>query len=89
MWNDLYLKSFQLNEKTISFLSKYQLFKVDLIQQAQLQHRLELVEAFGIRKGMRVLEIGCGQGNTTVAIADSVGENGCVVILLVPIAEHR
>lgn len=47
----------------------------------QLQHRLELVAAFGIQKGMRVLEIGCGQGDTTVAIADAVGESGSVVAI--------
>lgn len=75
------MKSFQLNEKTRSFLSNYQLFEEDLIQQVQLQHRMELVEAFGIQKGMRVLELGCGQGDTTVAIADAVGENGRVVAL--------
>ncbi|MFE4811647.1 SAM-dependent methyltransferase [Peribacillus simplex] len=75
------MKSFQLNEKTISFLSKYQLFEDDLIQQVQLQHRLELVKAFGIQRGMRVLEIGCGQGDTSVALADAVGENGCAVAI--------
>jgi ubiquinone/menaquinone biosynthesis C-methylase UbiE len=75
------LKSFQLNEKTRSFLLEYQLFEDDLIQQVQLQHRLELVAAFGIQKGMRVLEIGCGQGDTTVAIADAVGESGSVVAI--------
>ncbi|WP_286185074.1 cyclopropane-fatty-acyl-phospholipid synthase family protein [Bacillus sp. SD075] len=75
------MKSFQLNEKTISFLLNYQLFEDDLIQQVQLQHRLELVKAFGIQKGMRVLEIGCGQGDTTVALADAVGENGSVVAI--------
>jgi SAM-dependent methyltransferase len=75
------LKSFQLNEKTRSFLAEYQLFEDDLIQQVQLQHRLELVAAFGIQKGMRVLEIGCGQGDTTVAIADAVGESGSVVAI--------
>ena len=72
------MNSFQLNEKTRSFLWEYQLFEGDLIQQVQLQHRLELVAAFGIQKGMRVLEIGCGQGDTTVAIADAVGESGSV-----------
>ncbi|MFF2496790.1 SAM-dependent methyltransferase [Peribacillus sp. NPDC058075] len=75
------MKSFQLNEKTSSFLAEYQLFEDDWIQQVQLQHRLELVAAFGIQKGMRVLEIGCGQGDTTVAIADAVGESGCVVAI--------
>lgn len=75
------MKSFQLNERTRSFLAEYQLFEDDLIQQVQLQHRLELVAAFGIQKGMRVLEIGCGQGDTTVAIADAAGESGSVVAI--------
>lgn len=72
---------FQLNEKTKAFLSTYQLYEDDVIQQVQLQHRLDLVEAFGIKEGMRVLEIGCGQGDTTVAIADSVGKRGHVVAI--------
>ena len=28
-----------------------------------------------------MLEIGCGQGDTTVVLADAVGENGSVVAL--------
>jgi ubiquinone/menaquinone biosynthesis C-methylase UbiE len=75
------MTSFQLNQKTAAFLSRYKLFGDDIIQQVQLQHRLDLVKAFGIKKGMHVLEIGCGQGDTTVAIADAVGENGHVVAI--------
>lgn len=51
----------------------------DKIQRAQLKHRLSLVKAFGLEKGMRVLEVGCGQGDTTVALADAVGEKGHVL----------
>jgi ubiquinone/menaquinone biosynthesis C-methylase UbiE len=68
----------QLNSKNTAFLSKYKLFEKDAIQQVQLQHRLDLAEAFGVKKGMSVLEIGCGQGDTTVALADAVGEYGKV-----------
>ncbi|WP_440897737.1 SAM-dependent methyltransferase [Amphibacillus sp. Q70] len=68
-----------LNSKAIAFLAKYKLFKTDEIQQVQLQHRLDLVEKFDVKKGMRVLEIGCGQGDTTVALADAVGEAGKVI----------
>lgn len=75
------MTSFQLNEKTATFLSKYKLFEDDIIQQVQLQHRIDLVEAFDIQEGMRVLEIGCGQGDTTMAIADAVGETGHVVAI--------
>ena len=75
------MTSFQLNEKTAAFLANYKLFEDDVIQQVQLQHRLSLVEAFAIQTGMHVLEIGCGQGDTTVAIADAVGENGFVTAI--------
>ncbi|WP_442600099.1 SAM-dependent methyltransferase [Neobacillus sp. D3-1R] len=75
------MKSFQLNEKTDAFISNYSLFEDDPVQQIQLQHRLDLVENFEIQKGMRVLEIGCGQGDTTVALADAVGESGFVVAI--------
>ncbi|ATP40625.1 SAM-dependent methyltransferase [Solibacillus sp. R5-41] len=50
----------------------------DTIQRTQLKHRMALVEAFQIQKGMRILEIGCGQGDTTVALADTVGETGSI-----------
>lgn len=72
------MTSFQKSNKTIAFLNKYNLFESDHVQHIQLQHRLDLVEAFDIQKGMRVLEIGCGQGDTTVALANAVGETGYV-----------
>lgn len=72
------MTEFMLDSKTAAFLSTYQLYENDDIQQIQLQHRLDLVKAFGIVKGMNVLEIGCGQGDTTVALADAVGEDGKV-----------
>ena len=50
----------------------------DTVQRTQLRHRQELVKAFQIEPGMRVLEIGCGQGDTTVVLADRVGEQGHV-----------
>ena len=73
------LKPLKLSESTTRFLSTYKLFEEDEIQQVQLQHRLDLVKEFGIKRGMRILEIGCGQGDTTVALADAVGENGKVI----------
>ncbi|KAJ7773056.1 SAM-dependent methyltransferase-like protein [Mycena metata] len=45
---------------------------------AQAQYRLDLVEKWPITSGMRVLELGCGQGDTTLALAEVVGENGHV-----------
>lgn len=48
------------------------------IQRAQSEHRLKLIDFWGIKKGDRVLEIGCGQGDTTVALAFAVGKEGFV-----------
>ncbi|KAH6702054.1 S-adenosyl-L-methionine-dependent methyltransferase [Leptodontidium sp. MPI-SDFR-AT-0119] len=48
---------------------------------SQLAHRQELIAYWDIQPGSRVLEIGCGQGDTTVALADAVGENGKVVAI--------
>lgn len=53
----------------------------DTIQRSQLKHRVNLVEAFGIQDGMSVIEVGCGQGDTTVALADRVGESGHVMAI--------
>lgn len=48
------------------------------IQRIQTEHRLKLVEFWGVKKGSRVLEIGCGQGDTTSALAYAVGEKGFI-----------
>ena len=48
------------------------------IQTIQTEHRLKLAELWGIKEGSRVLEIGCGQGDTTAALAYLVGEMGFV-----------
>lgn len=48
------------------------------IQRIQTAHRLKLVEFWGIKEGSRVLEIGCGQGDTTAVLAYMVGRMGHV-----------
>lgn len=48
------------------------------IQRIQTEHRLRLAEFWGIKKGSKVLEIGCGQGDTTAVLAYLVGEDGFV-----------
>jgi predicted methyltransferase len=45
---------------------------------AQAQYRLDLVSKWSIAPGARVLELGCGQGDTTLALAEAVGETGHV-----------
>lgn len=48
------------------------------ITQKRIEHRLRLVDLWKIYFGSKVLEIGCGQGETTAALAYTVGENGYV-----------
>lgn len=62
-----------------SILSVYYKDKVtQQIHKAQSLHRLKLIDFWGIKEGDRVLEIGCGQGDTTIALAVKVGEKGFV-----------
>lgn len=48
------------------------------IQHIQTAHRIRIVDAARIGEGMRVLEIGCGQGDTTAVLAAKVGTTGFV-----------
>ncbi|KAH9944760.1 S-adenosyl-L-methionine-dependent methyltransferase [Amylocystis lapponica] len=50
-------------------------FKIIL---AQIEERVQLVKAWDIQPGERVLEIGCGQGECTATLAAAVGANGSV-----------
>lgn len=71
-----------------NFVQRYQLFQQDDVQQIQLKHRFALVKAFQVEPGMRVLEIGCGQGDTTVVLADAVGDTGHVVAIDIASANY-
>ncbi|MFF2019793.1 class I SAM-dependent methyltransferase [Paenibacillus sp. NPDC058177] len=48
------------------------------IQRIQTAHRLKLIQFWEIPQGAKVLEIGCGQGDTTAALAYTVGASGRV-----------
>ena len=48
------------------------------LNDSQSIHRYKLIDFWGIRKGARVLEIGCGQGYATKVLADVVGSKGFV-----------
>jgi SAM-dependent methyltransferase len=48
------------------------------VQLRQTRFRMELVRGWEIARGARVLEIGCGQGDTTAVLADAVGPEGRV-----------
>jgi SAM-dependent methyltransferase len=54
-------------------------------QIAQTRFRMALVDDWQIAPGARVLEIGCGQGDTTAVLAEAVGPDGHV--LAVDLAE--
>ncbi|KAJ5109184.1 hypothetical protein N7456_005859 [Penicillium angulare] len=47
----------------------------------QVEHRLALLRSWKIPQGSKVLEIGCGQGDCTLLLADLVGENGHVTAI--------
>ena len=49
------------------------------VQYAQSCHRLALLEHWRVPTGAKVLELGCGQGDTTTVLATAVGEEGGVV----------
>ena len=48
------------------------------IEIAQVEHRLEIINSWGIEPGSRVLEVGCGQGTCITILAEFVGPNGHV-----------
>lgn len=48
------------------------------VQMIQTKHRIKLVDFWGIKAGSKILEIGCGQGDTTAVLAYYTGEKGFV-----------
>ena len=48
------------------------------VQRSQMLFRMGLVRQWPIKPGDKVLEIGCGQGDMTLVLADAVGESGHV-----------
>lgn len=48
------------------------------IQRRQTAHRLAIAEAWQVKPGEKILEIGCGQGDLSAVLADQVGSSGHV-----------
>lgn len=48
------------------------------VQMIQIEHRIKLTRFWGIHEGAKVLEIGCGQGDTTAVLAYFAGSTGLV-----------
>jgi cyclopropane fatty-acyl-phospholipid synthase-like methyltransferase len=53
--------------------------KPEMLEQKLHLMLMNLVSLIGIREGMRVLDVGCGQGTSTVCLAKLIGETGKVV----------
>ena len=68
----------QLDAASIARLSLHDPTRFN-IQHSQTLHRLDLLHHCNIPKGSKVLEIGCGQGDSTTVLADAVGKQGSVV----------
>jgi SAM-dependent methyltransferase len=49
------------------------------IQTIQTGYRLRLIDRWLLEPGMRILELGCGQGDMTTVLADAVGPSGHVL----------
>lgn len=53
----------------------------DEIQAIQTAYRRRIVDCWKIPTGARILEVGCGQGDMTVALAETVGPKGHVTAI--------
>lgn len=70
-----------IDPRVKQLIAHTKLYSGDAIQEIQLQHRYALVDTFGLTAGMKILEIGCGQGDTSVVLADRVGPTGKVTAI--------
>ena len=51
----------------------------EMLETAIFRLKLEIVRKIGVRKGMTVVDVGCGQGGFTAAVAKTVGKHGKVL----------
>lgn len=70
-----------MNEKVEEIISQMLVGEHPEIQRIQTAHRLRIVEEWGIYPVEKILEIGCGQGDTTAVLADAVGLTGQIVAI--------
>ena len=72
-----HIMSTQLDGASLARLSLHDSSRFG-IQHAQTLHRLDLIGHWNIPVSSKVLELGCGQGDCTAALASVVGEEGTV-----------
>lgn len=53
----------------------------EFIPESQMAYRRQVIGAFGVQAGWSVLEVGCGQGEMTFALAEAVGAEGHVLAI--------
>ncbi|KAK0654823.1 S-adenosyl-L-methionine-dependent methyltransferase [Cercophora newfieldiana] len=68
-------------EELVTFLLNLAPYSDPAHNLASITHRQNLVKLWGIPPGATVLEIGCGQGDFTIPLADAVGPTGRVVAI--------
>lgn len=52
-----------------------------LSSEPQVRHRIDILKKWDLLPGSKILEIGCGQGDCTLVLADFVGEHGHVTAI--------
>jgi ubiquinone/menaquinone biosynthesis C-methylase UbiE len=52
---------------------------VETLENAIFRLKLEIARRIGVQKGMVVVDVGCGQGGFTAAVAKTVGKGGKVL----------
>lgn len=67
-----------LHQSCHTILRQFYSPEVWKIQKSQTLHRLKLIAFWQIPPGARILEIGCGQGDTLAALSFTAGANGFV-----------
>ncbi|TFK56220.1 S-adenosyl-L-methionine-dependent methyltransferase [Heliocybe sulcata] len=67
-----------LSAPEIASLSLHHSYMELQVQVGQTKHRIDLLHKWDIPEGSKVLEIGCGQGDCTAALAEAVGPTGHV-----------
>lgn len=77
-------KDTKIRESQLETLLACSLHKPGLITKfhaPRFRQRLDLVDSWGVREGERVLDIGCGQGESCLVLALKVGNSGHVTAI--------